>query len=196
MSKDLLDTQERRRFIMREARAGASVRTIAERAVDEFGADRLPKRWDWRYVCKDIRRTMESVQEGIAELAGEYRTLQITRLEALLDRLMPMTHARTVETLTRKGEKVTVEREPDMKAVDRVLAILKRLDYYYNVDEGDLPEPQRDDGDRPNVFMQINQRVEAAHEHTPPPGQAGQIIEPAGELMESIPDTKGQADAD
>ena len=45
----LLDTATRRAFVLKRRRAGDDYRTIAAKARDRFGDDRLPRSWDERY---------------------------------------------------------------------------------------------------------------------------------------------------
>jgi len=82
-NSDLLETALRRRYVLEQRRKGLSYADIAEAAVGEFGADRLPNGWGKRYAHKDVTRALQAVQDDLKETAGEVRTLELLRLNAL-----------------------------------------------------------------------------------------------------------------
>ena len=157
---DLLDTAERRRFVLQQRKAGKTTRETAQAAIEEFGEDSLPDGWDSRYVSKDVGRVLEKAREEVQELAAEYRTVEISRLETLLSNLWPYASEHTEEVVTDDGERVEVTRPRDEKKIDRILAIMDRLERLYDIDEA--PALHEDSGsETKNIFVQVNQQIES-----------------------------------
>lgn len=155
---DLIKTAERRRWILDRCRRGnPTMREVAEDAIDHFGEEQLPEGFDSRYVSKDLSRSMKKLQDSIQERAEHYRTIQIDRLEDLLEQLWPLTRQHT-EEVVEDGEVHIVEKPPDVQAIDRALAIIDRLNSFYQVDEAPDFPGGTSDGDT-NIFVQVNQEL-------------------------------------
>jgi len=105
----MVDTAERRRFVLDLRITGMDYRTIARHAVAHFGVERLPRGWDERYAYKDVDRELTKMREEIAENVETIREQELLRL----DRLM---HALWHEAVGDNGA----------WAVDRILKIMKR----------------------------------------------------------------------
>lgn len=106
----LIDTAERRAFVLKLRKAGATYREIADAAVTRFGIDALPGGWCDRYAHKDVRRELDKLRNEIAESAEGVLALELERLDDLLKGLW--------------GE--AARKNPDHGAVDRVLKIMQR----------------------------------------------------------------------
>ena len=52
-ASNLLETAERRAFVLKQRKGGATYRMIADAAIAKFGVERLPKGWDELYAYKD-----------------------------------------------------------------------------------------------------------------------------------------------
>jgi hypothetical protein len=63
----LVETALRRRFVLEKRRKGHSYADIAEAAVEEFGADRLPNGWGKRYAHKDVTRVLRDLESDLEE---------------------------------------------------------------------------------------------------------------------------------
>lgn len=124
---DLIDTAERRRFVIERRKAGDTYQQIAEAAVSEFGADALPSGWDSRYAYKDVKRELRRVREDVAESSGDLLTLELERLDAMLRGLWP---AATTG---------------DERAVSAALRIMQRRAKLLGLDDSGEPEITRDD---------------------------------------------------
>jgi hypothetical protein len=107
-TSDLLDTAERREYVLKMRRAGATYRDIAAAAVREFGIDNLPGGWGERYAHKDVKRELEKLRDQIADDAGAVRTLELERIDRML-----------LGIWTRAAQ-------GDYSAIDRVLKLMKR----------------------------------------------------------------------
>jgi uncharacterized protein (DUF433 family) len=162
---DLIQTTERRRWVLQRRRQGDTVREIAEAAVEHFGEEQLPNSWDMdgRYVSKDLKRALKQAREEVDEIAEDYRELHVNRLENLLSELWPYAQEHTEEVLVDEdtGEAVEVTKPPDARIVDRVLAIMDRLAKFHHVE--DAPERASNPGsNETNVFLQVNQKLKEA----------------------------------
>lgn len=104
----LIETAERRNFVLRLRKSGATLREIANQAQQYFGADQLPQGWDSLYVAKDIKRELERVKAERDESVDEIIALEIERL----DRLFMAMWQRALQG--------------DEKAIDRCLRIMQR----------------------------------------------------------------------
>jgi len=82
-SPRLLNTAERRAFVLNLRRTGATYDQIAQMAIQQFGADRLPRGWDSLYASKDVMRALEFWNREIKEGVDEIRTLELQRLDAM-----------------------------------------------------------------------------------------------------------------
>ena len=104
----IIDTAERRSYVLALRKAGATYRQIAEAVIREFGEEKLPKGFNELYAYKDVKRELDKLRTQMAEDVGEIRRLEVERLDDLLRGLWKQ--ART----------------GNQGAVDRVLRIMKR----------------------------------------------------------------------
>jgi len=157
---ELVNTARRRRFVFEKRKSGLTARETAEQTVEHFGEDDLPDGWGPRYVSKDMSRVLEKVREEVQEIAADYRDIEISRYEELLSSLWPYAFEHTEEVVTEHGQKIEVERPPDEKKIDRILAIMDRLERLYDIDEAPPMHGRDSDGDT-NIFVQVNQEIES-----------------------------------
>jgi hypothetical protein len=115
----MLETADRRAYVLEYRRGGMKYRDIAAKMERQFG-DRLPKGWDERYAYKDVKRSLEAIKQDISEDAAAVRTMELERLDSLLLALWPRAIA------------------GDYKAVDRVLKIMERRARYLGLDSADV----------------------------------------------------------
>jgi hypothetical protein len=109
-TSDLLATAERRAFVLRARKAGATYAEIAAAAIEKFGVEQLPRGYDKRYAYKDVKRELDALREEIGEDAQAVLTLELQRLDDLL-----------------KGVwNLAARKNPDYKAFDRVLRVMER----------------------------------------------------------------------
>jgi len=106
----LIDTAERRRFVLGLRKAGATYTKIAEAALRKFGINQLPKGWDERYAWKDVKRELDKLHSVTGESAEDIRQMELERLNDMLNALY--------------DEATGID--PDHGAIDRVLKIMKR----------------------------------------------------------------------
>ena len=105
---DLLETAERRAYVLSLRKQGKTYVDIAQATIEKFGVERLPAGFDDRYAWKDVARELDRLRNEIAESAESIIELEIQRLDAMLDKLW---------------DKVELA---DEKAIDRVLRIMER----------------------------------------------------------------------
>ena len=86
---DLLETAERRAFVLGLRKQGKTYVDIARATIDKFGVERLPAGFDERYAWKDVSRELERLRAEIADSADSVIELEVQRLDAMLDRLWP-----------------------------------------------------------------------------------------------------------
>lgn len=115
-SGDMLDTAERRAFVLALRKTGMTYRKIAASAVQRFGLDKLPKGWDELYAYKDVCRELERLRDTMAEDARFILQIELERL----DRLTEAMWSRAVGG--------------DEAAVDRVLRLMDRRSKYLGLD--------------------------------------------------------------
>lgn len=116
----MLDTAERRSFVLQLRKGGATYIAIAQAAVDKFGLDSLPGGWDERYAYKDVKRELDRLRTEIAHSVDDVMELELQRLDAMLMVLWPQVS---------KG---------NQGAIDRVLRIMERRSKLLGLDS-----PQR-----------------------------------------------------
>ena len=116
-AEQLLQTAERRAFVLERRAAGDSWPQVAAAAVHTFGAERLPNHWSERYAHKDFTRELERRQEENAETAEHLRDLQQVRIERMLQGLW--------------SKAITGEEA----AVDKALKLLQRQAKLFGLDE-------------------------------------------------------------
>lgn len=106
----MIETAERRQFVLEKRKAGMTYREIASAAIKEFGREALPNNWDCRYAWLDVKRELDKLRNIIGEDAEDVRQMEVERLNDLLWALWP---------------KATAE-DADYGAIDRVLRVMKR----------------------------------------------------------------------
>lgn len=158
---DLVETQIRRRWVLEKRRQGHTVRQIAEMAVDHFGENQLPQSWDaqGRAVSKDIKRALKKSRDELEKIAEDYRELHVNRLQNLLSSIWPYAqeHEEVIWDDDAKTTR-TIEKPPDPRIVDRVLAIMDRLAKFHHVEEA--PErPSNPGSDETNFFIQVKNEL-------------------------------------
>lgn len=104
----LIDTAERRHFVIRLRKTGMTYQQISEATIARFGADGLPEGWDSRYAYKDVMRVLQGLNDEIREDGEELRELELMRLDRLF--------------LAMYGQAI----EGNQGAVDRCLRIMER----------------------------------------------------------------------
>lgn len=105
---DLLETAERRAFVLRLRKQGKTYVDIAQATIEEFGLERLPAGFDDRYAWKDVSRELDRLRNEIADSVESIIELEVQRLDAMLDKLWDRVE------------------NADEKAIDRVLRIMER----------------------------------------------------------------------
>ncbi len=86
---DLLETAERRAFVLRLRKQGKTYVDIAQATIEEFGAERLPAGFDDRYAWKDVARELDRLRNEIADSVDDVVELEVQRLDAIFDKLWP-----------------------------------------------------------------------------------------------------------
>lgn len=84
-TSDLVETAERRRFILNMRKGGATYQAVANAAIKHFGKENLPKGFDSRYAWYDIKRELTRINKERDVLTEEVRTLELERLDRMLD---------------------------------------------------------------------------------------------------------------
>ena len=80
----LINTAERRAFVLNLRKTGADYRTIAAATAKRFGVENLPKGWDCRFAWKDVKRELKKIYDDMAEDTEEVRQMQLERYNRLL----------------------------------------------------------------------------------------------------------------
>lgn len=108
----LIEATERRNQALQLRKQGGTYRMIAEKMIEKFGKDQLPKGYDERYVFNDVMAILNKLNKEIAENADEVRRLELERLDTMF---------------IKQFEKAV---KGDSKSVDACLRIMKRRDDY------------------------------------------------------------------
>ena len=69
----LIETAERRRFVLDMRKSGATYDAIAKAAIRHFGEDNLPKGFDSRYAWFDIKRELTRINKERDMLTEEVK---------------------------------------------------------------------------------------------------------------------------
>ena len=88
-ASDLLETQERRRYVLDARKAGWTYLQIAEGAIERFGVDSLPQGWDERYAYKDVARELDKLKNLNNGLSEDVLQLELERLDRMLKAIWP-----------------------------------------------------------------------------------------------------------
>ena len=127
----MIETAERRAYVLALRKAGATYLTIVREAIRKFGEGRLPAGWDERYAYKDVARELQRLMSLRDDLAEDVAQLETERLDAMLLGLW---------------EKAT---KGDPQAVDRALRIMERRAKLLGLDK---PQQQEVSGAVTMVF--------------------------------------------
>jgi hypothetical protein len=136
------DTQKRRSFVLELRKKGCTYRTIAQKTIEEFGIENLPKGWDERYAWTDTHRELEKLKAMNEEHAGDIRDLEIERLDALLEGLW---------------EKAS---NGDERAVNSALKIMERRSRLLGLDAPTTTQITGKDGSPIVIYIPDNSRDE------------------------------------
>jgi hypothetical protein len=130
MSREFLAERDARIFKMRQA--GMSAADISKR----FGVT-------VSVVQKAIQRQLEKLNRETLMAYPEVLRLELERLDALQSALWPMTQHRKIKT----DDGTEVQVEPDMKAIQTVLSIMKQRSQLLGMEQNNL-----------NIQMDVTQR--------------------------------------
>jgi len=111
-----LRVRERRARVFELRKTGLQLREIHAIILKEFGDD-IPPGYTWRHVWSDMDRVIKQIDEETHENANQVLAIELERLDKLLEVCMASAMA------------------GDMKAVDRVLAIMQRRSKYLGLDK-------------------------------------------------------------
>ena len=112
----MIETAERRAFVLRLRKGGATYERIRDAAIKEFTIERLPKHWDERSVYKDVARELKRINGLRNGLAVDVQQLELERLDEMQLRLWPRAM------------------QGDERAIRTILAIMERRDKILGVD--------------------------------------------------------------
>jgi hypothetical protein len=129
-TSDLLETAQRRAFVLKMRKSGLSYPQIAAMAVKTFGQEALPLGWDERYAYKDVKRELDKLTVEVGEAAEDVRALELQRLDDMLVGLWPQ----------------VAKQSPNLGAVDRVLRIMERRAKIVGIDAPTRQELTGKDG--------------------------------------------------
>ena len=79
----LINTAERRAFVLDLRRSGANYRDIAATVIQRFGIENLPNGYDSRYAWQDVKRELDRLNKERDEGAEAVR-LELERLDRML----------------------------------------------------------------------------------------------------------------
>ena len=79
-----LKALERRQYVVLLRTAGITLRECAEKALERFGEERLPKNYNSRSVWRDIDRASKLAYKDIAKDLTTFRMIQVERYEKLI----------------------------------------------------------------------------------------------------------------
>ena len=80
----LIDTAERRAFVLTLRKSGATYEHIAQAAMAKFGEDTLPRGWDRRYAWMDVSRELKRLNEQNQDDVAEIKRLELERIDVAL----------------------------------------------------------------------------------------------------------------
>lgn len=79
-----LKALERRRYVVSLRTAGATLKQCADKALEKFGEENLPKKYTSREVWRDIERAQKAAYKGIAKDLNIFRMIQVDRYESVV----------------------------------------------------------------------------------------------------------------
>ena len=86
---DLLETAERRNFVIELRKAGVAYRDIARAAIKKFGAENLPSGYDCLYAAQDVSRELKKLIQANQGGIEEIRRLELERVDVALRAIWP-----------------------------------------------------------------------------------------------------------
>lgn len=84
-----IEVTERRAFVIRARVAGATLEQCAKAAIQQFGADNIPPKYDANAVWYDIDRAQRHIYGDLREELAPFRLIQLERYEAIIRAHMP-----------------------------------------------------------------------------------------------------------
>ena len=85
----MIETAERRAFVLKLRKGGATYARIAQAAIDKFGLEHLPEKWDCRFAYKDVARELEKISRLRNGLSEDVLQLELERLDEMQLALWP-----------------------------------------------------------------------------------------------------------
>lgn len=79
-----LKALERRQFVVKLRAAGATLQQCADKAIEDFGEESLPKNYGSRAVWRDIDRALKFAYKDITKDLTVFRLIQMARYEKLI----------------------------------------------------------------------------------------------------------------
>jgi len=79
-----IKTQERRKFVLLLRKSGVHYDEIVNAVYNKFKVEDLPKGYDERQCCQDVRRELKKLNEATKEETAELRRINNERLDDLL----------------------------------------------------------------------------------------------------------------
>jgi len=144
----MINTAERRAFVMRLRISGAKLEDIADACKRQFGEDRLPKGYDRAQVCQDILRELEQISQYREQSRNALLALDTERLDRMLMSIWPQVIA------------------GNFGAIDRALRILERRAKMFGIDSPTKVAPTTPDGEQPLLdaaeFVALLERTDKA----------------------------------
>ena len=131
-AKKYIDTTERRNKALQYRKQGGTYRAVADAMIKEFGAEKLPKGYDERYVYNDVMAILKKINAEIAENAEEVLQLELQRLDSMFIKVF--------ERAVKKG---------DDKAVLSCIRIMDRRDKYLGLGKPTKIAPTDPSGEKP-----------------------------------------------
>lgn len=85
----LIETAERRAFVLKLRKTGATYERIAQAAMREFGLERLPRGWDRRYAFNDVKRVLQKLNRECRQSVTEIKRLELERIDVAVVAIWP-----------------------------------------------------------------------------------------------------------
>jgi hypothetical protein len=80
----LIETAIRRNFVLKLRAAGKpTYASIANAAIAQFGADKLPKNYNAAQACRDVQAELDRIRKETSESAKQLRTLELMALDRM-----------------------------------------------------------------------------------------------------------------
>lgn len=150
---------ERRRRALQLKLAGATFEQIARTPTDAANGDHRPLYSSRQRAHEAVQKALKEIQAETRGSAEELRTLELARLESMQMALWPSTRPTKPVSQECKGcgAEVTMYREPDKEAVDRVIKIMERRAKYLGLDVKGI---EQDHGKAASMILSIMDALE------------------------------------